>query len=88
MLAKYDKHHFVQKQAIEVDPEEMKLAVYDIDYFAMRLNVLETFDEGEFVLASKIKVKRKFLPCTLDPTSWTHYTQIYDQTVVDTEFKG
>ena len=61
----------------------MKLSVYDIDYHGLGLHVLESFDEGEFVFASKIKFIRKYVSDPRDPTMYTHYTQIFDCTIPD-----
>ena len=58
--------------------EDIKLDVFDIDYDGMGLPVLETFDEGEFVFASRIKFKRSYVTDSKDRTMYTHYTQIYD----------
>ena len=44
----------------------------------MRLNVLESFDEGEFVLAKKIKFVRSYLYDTRNPINFTHHTKIFD----------
>ena len=64
----------------------MKLALFDIDYFKMRLNVLESFEEGEFILAKKIKFVRKYVHCTKDSAMYTHVSEIFDHTL--TEYKG
>ena len=55
--------------------------MFDIDYMGMRLNALETFAEGEFVFANKVKVVRKYVHCKEDPTMYTHYSQIFDVTL-------
>ena len=47
----------------------------------MRLNVLESFDEGEFVLAKRIKFIRSYLADTKDPMMYTHHTKIFDETL-------
>ena len=44
----------------------------------MRLNVLETYEEGEFTFAGKLKFIRKYLHDTIDPVMYTHYSEIYD----------
>ncbi len=35
--------------------------LYDINYMQLKLNVLESFDEGEFVLANRINIKRSYV---------------------------
>jgi len=64
----------------------MKLSVFDIDYHGLDLQILESFDEGEFVFASKIKFIRKFVTDSKDKAMYTHYTQIFDHTLPD--YKG
>lgn len=54
--------------------EEMKLDVFDIDYHGLGLHVLESFDEGEFIFASRIKFIRSYVTDPIDPTMYTHYT--------------
>ena len=54
----------------------------------MRLNVLETFDEGEFVFASKLKFVRKYVNDTKDATMFTYHTEICDQTLQESEYRG
>jgi len=38
--------------------------MYELNYFESKLNVLEAFEEGEFVLADRIKFRRYYAPCT------------------------
>lgn len=52
----------------------MKLDVFDIDYHGLGLHVLESFDEGEFIFASRIKFIRSYVTDPIDPTMYTHYT--------------
>ena len=54
----------------------------------MRLNVLESFDEGEFVLAKKIKFVRSYLYDTRNPINFTHHTKIFDETLGDQGYRG
>lgn len=54
----------------------------------MRLNVLETIEEGECVLAQKLKFVRKYLHCTTDSAMYSHYSQIYDSTLAHDQFRG
>ena len=35
--------------------------LYDINYMQLKLNVLESFDEGDFVLANRINIKRSYV---------------------------
>ena len=66
----------------------MQLALYDIDYYKMRLNVLEKFEEGEFIFAKKLKFIRKYLHCTEDPVMYSLYSEIYDHTLSSEQLKG
>ena len=59
----------------------MSLAVYDIEYMQMRLNVLESAQLGEFLFANRIKFKRDYISCLEDAEKFTMHTQIYDETV-------
>ena len=54
----------------------------------MRLNVLETFEEGEFIFARKLKFVRKYLHCTEDSVMYSHYSEISDHTLSQEQFKG
>lgn len=45
-----ESHEFGVKK--ECGPEANNHKVFSIDWFKLRLNVLETFDEGEFLLAN------------------------------------
>ena len=56
----------------------MQLQLYNIDYYALKLHVLETFECGEFVLGQKIKVIRKFVNDPSETGMFTHYTEIFD----------
>lgn len=51
------------------------------------LNVLETFAEGEFVLAQKLKFVRKYVVDTKDSTNYSHYTQI-SNIAIGSEHRG
>ena len=61
----------------------MQLQLYNIDYYGLRLNVLETFEEGEFVFAQKLKFVRKYVTDPTNATMFTHHTEIKDQTLDD-----
>ena len=61
--------------------DEIKLAVFDLDYEGMGMNVLESFNEGEFVFASRIKFKRSYAVDSSESTMFSHYTQIYDDKI-------
>ena len=39
----------------------MQMTLYDIDYFRMNLNVLESANEGEFLLANKLRFRRYYV---------------------------
>ena len=58
----------------------MELHHFDIDYHKLRLNVLETFEEGEFVLSKRLKFVRKYVRDPVDPAMFTHLTTIQDLT--------
>ena len=61
---------------------------YDIDWYGMRLNVMESFDEGEFVLAKRIKFVREYVKDTKDPLNYTHTTKIFDVTLSESGYRG
>lgn len=50
MLQKYHDYTFVPKKQVQIN-DQLSITLFNIDYMGMRLNVLETFDEGEFVFA-------------------------------------
>lgn len=54
-----------------------------MDYFGMRLNVLELLEEGERILANRIRIKRyyKDTPKEGDPDNWNYMTTIEDITI-------
>ena len=54
------------------------MAVYNIDYYGMGLNLIEHFCEGEFVLANRLKFKRYYKMCYGDLP--IHLTEVYDTT--------
>ena len=60
----------------------MTVKLYDIDYYKERLNVLDTFDEGEFEFADVIDVKRYYASCKThpDPTMFAFVTKISHKT--------
>ena len=61
----------------------------NIDWFGQRLNVLEDFEDGEFVLAQRIKFVRKIVNDKKNPKMYTVYTRIFDQNLQATDsFKG
>jgi hypothetical protein len=57
--------------------------LYDINYMQLKLNVLESFDEGEFVLANRINIKRSYVSAKTqsDPASYDYVTRIHDVTI-------
>lgn len=59
------------------------MRVFEIDYFAQKLNVLELFEEGEFLFADRIKVRRYYAPCTTssDSEMYCYLTELSDVTV-------
>ena len=54
------------------------MAVYNIDYYGMGLNLIEHFCEGEFVLANRLKFRRYYKLCYSDLP--IHLTEVYDTT--------
>ena len=65
----------------------MQLTLYDIDYIRMNLNVLETFDEGEFTLANRLRFRRYYVNnTTCSDGMYTYCTEIVDITSV--KYKG
>jgi uncharacterized membrane protein len=52
--------------------------VYKIEYYKERLQVLENFDNGEFIFAGRLKIKRYYNPSKThsDPTYYTFHTKI------------
>ena len=65
------------KKTTEIS-EVISLSVYDIDYLAMRLNVLESAQVGEFVLANRIKFSRDYVNCMEDAEKFSMHTCILD----------
>ena len=58
--------------------------LYDLNYYKMRLNLLEAFDEGSCLLANRIKLERYFLPITtpgMDSHACEYITRVTDVTV-------
>ena len=54
----------------------------------MGLNVLETFCEGDFVLAKRLKFVRKYLVDTRESTMFSYHTQVFDTTLAESDFRG
>ena len=54
----------------------MQLHHYDIDYYKLRLNALERFEEGNFILASRLKFIRKYIPDKVNPLMYSHLTTV------------
>ena len=54
----------------------MQLQLYNIDYYGLKLHVLETFECGEFIIGQKIKFIRKFgnEPIDTKEGMFSHYT--------------
>lgn len=57
--------------------------LYDINYMQLKLNVIESFDEGEFVLANRISIKRGYVSAKTqaDTTSYDYVTRVHDVTI-------
>jgi hypothetical protein len=57
--------------------------LYDINYLNLKLNVIESFDEGEFVLANRINIKRSYVSAKTqsDPASYDYVTRVHDVTI-------
>jgi len=57
--------------------------LFEINYQQLKLNVLESFDEGEFVLANRIGIKRSYVSAKTqsDTTSYDFVTRVHDVTV-------
>ena len=65
----------------------MKLTLYDIDYIHMHLNALESFDEGEFTLANRLRFRRYYVTnSTCCDGMYTYCTEIVDMTAL--KYKG
>ena len=80
VLERYQNYYFEGKKQIDT-PSETKLTLYDIDYFKMNLNVLETFDEGEFTLANRLRFRRYYVNnTTVGDGMYTYCTEIVDVT--------
>lgn len=63
MLANFENKEFIPSKTIEFGGS-FQLHTFDIDWFKERLNVLETFDEGEFIFAQKLRFQRKYITDT------------------------
>jgi len=57
--------------------------LFDINYQQLKLNVLESFDEGEFVLANRISIKRGYVSAKTqtDTTCYDYVTKVHDVTI-------
>ena len=55
VLDKMKNFTFEEEKTIDADPQK-PLAIYKMQWFKQRLNAIESFDEGEFTLAGRIKV--------------------------------
>jgi hypothetical protein len=84
MLERFEKHEFVARP----DAKDESMVVYEIDYYGWGLNLLETFCEGEFTFAQRLKFKRYYKPQTTgtDPPLNVFLTEIVD--VTQTNHKG
>ena len=80
VTASLENHQYPKKKAIEID-ESMQLHHYDIDYYNLRLNALESFEEGEFTLSKRLKFVRKYINDSVDTAMLTHFTTIKDMTI-------
>ena len=80
VLFTLENYEFKKKTAIDID-SSMQLHHYDIDYYKLRLNVLEKFEEGEFILAKRLKFVRRYVHDKLDPLMYTHMTTVSDITL-------
>ena len=86
MLERYKTYSFEVKKSISTDTD-LDLKLYDIDYFRMHLNALETFEEGEFTLAGKLRFRRYYATnTTYTDGMYTYLTEIVDSTVL--KYKG
>ena len=56
----------------------------------MGLNVIQLFDEGEFVLANKLKFVRRYVTDTKDSSMFTHFTEVFDSRIAESggAFRG
>jgi alpha-beta hydrolase superfamily lysophospholipase len=59
------------------------MKLFEVDYYGQKLNVLELFEEGEFILADKIKIRRYYSNCPTspDPDMYCFLTEISDVTI-------
>ena len=85
MITKFKNYEFEQSKNLDVTCQGQNLSLYEIDYFGQRLNVLETFEEGDFVFADRIKFRRFYAPCTTskDEAMYAFLTEISDVTILD-----
>ena len=82
VLANFKNHEFDECKNLGVQCNGRDLRIFEIDYYASKLNALENFEEGEFVLADKIKFRRYYAPCptATDPGMYTFCTEVSDVT--------
>ena len=82
VLVHFKNHEFEESKNLGVQCNGKDLRIFEIDYYASKLNVLETFEEGEFVLAEKIKFRRYYAACptSSEPDMYTFCTEISDVT--------
>ena len=86
VLDKYKAYSFEVKKSIDTETD-LNLKLYDIDYFRMHLNALETFEEGEFTLANKLRFRRYYVTnTTYTDGMYTYLTEVVDSTAL--KYKG
>ena len=75
VISNLENYEFEKKTAIDIG-DSMQLHHYDIDYYKLRLNALERFEEGNFILASRLKFIRKYIPDKVNPLMYSHLTTV------------
>lgn len=75
-------HNHTFNVSKKIDPTQ-NLNLYDVKYFELKLQALETLDEGEITLANRIHILRKYVaPKTqTDSSLYEHTTKIHDITI-------
>jgi len=75
---------FEEEKKIDAD-QQRPLAIYKMQWFKQRLNALESFDEGEFTFAGRIKINRWHTLSSThpDPTFHDFVTKIEDVTITN-----
>ena len=83
VLAKFKDHKFQEGKSLGISCNGKNLCMYQLNYFEHKLQVLESFEEGEFLLAERVKFRRYYTQCSTaaDPELYAFCTEVQDVSV-------